>query len=180
MIEELNHFIEVTKDLDYRPKAMFPSELFLFYYLAKQARTDHVIESGVGNGGSTQYLKRLFPGVRRTGIDRTEVDAHGCELFRGQAEDLLPWVVRRSRGKSLAILIDGPKGKPALKLKKILFRDHRVSLVAIHDLAFEVKKPQVLSHDEEFRKRFGFLDEKVGSALEKHPNGPGLSVFIND
>lgn len=186
MRQHIDEFVRLTGDLAYRPKAVFPSEMFLFYCEALAAGADHIIETGVGFGGSTSYLARLFPDARITCIDddsRRQLEVVAREIggkahfLRGDAVSLLPKVVKHSRGNSLAILIDGPKGRPAVALAKEVLQDVTVKFVAVHDLAFEAKEYLIDSHAEDFRAQFGFLDCDVGEARIKHPAGPGLKIF---
>jgi predicted O-methyltransferase YrrM len=185
--EHLDTFEHLTADLPYRPKAVFPSEMFLFYCWAKVCAADHIIESGVGFGGSTSYLARLFPNIAITCIDN---DRYGqleavarnrpreIDVLRGDSAVMLPKAVQGSKGSSLAVLIDGPKGRPAVDLAMRALSDAKVKVVAVHDLAFEPGAYEIDSHDRYFRDEFGFLDDKVGAeARAKHPNGPGLSIF---
>lgn len=179
MRQYLDDFVRLTAGLAYRQKGIFPSEMFLFYCRAKQAGADHIIETGVGYGGSTSYLARLFPDVPITSIDRNVRHAAGLgvKVARGDAQWVLPDVVRRSSGNALAILIDGPKGPPALDLARRFLGAEKVKVIAVHDLAFEAGDHRIDSHADEFRDQYGFLDARVGVALKKHPRGPGLSLL---
>lgn len=165
----LNDFIQLTDDLVYKPKAIFPSELFLFYCKAKEASVDRIFESGVAFGGSTEYLNILFPDVIVTSIDKGKWKPRK-DIVQGDGLILLPKFVSRSKHNRIAILIDGPKGKPAIRLAKKLLQFKKVCFVAVHDPV----NGKVDSHDILFREQFGFLDEKVGVAIKKYPQGPGL------
>lgn len=167
--EWLEDFLKLTDDLVYKPKAIFPSELFLFYCKAKEANVDRIFESGVAFGGSTEYLDRLFPDVRVTSIDKGKWKPKK-DIVQGDGLILLPRFVSKSKNKRIAILIDGPKGKPAINLAKKLLQFKKVCFVAIHDPI----KGKIDSHDILFREQFSFLDEKVGTAIHKYPKGPGL------
>lgn len=182
----LDTFKRLTGDLPYRPKAIFPSEMFLFYREAIGCGADHIIESGVGYGGSTTYLARLFSGVAITCVDNDnygQFDAvkrlnPNIEFEKGDARKLLPQIVRRSKGKRLVVLIDGPKRKVALDLTMTLLTEPKVRFVAVHDLTPALAKGGALSsRDEAFREKFGELDAGVGDYLKFYPQGPGLTVF---
>jgi tRNA A58 N-methylase Trm61 len=168
MIEE---FKRLTSDLIYKPGAIFPSEMFLFYCEAKACEADHIIESGVGHGGSTRYLARLFPSARITSVDKNEGHPGLTEFRKGDATQLLPEIVKYSHRKNIAILIDGPKKQKAINLAGNLLQDSRVHFVAVHDL------PDGDSHTKSWRDNYGFLDANVGEYLKHYPNGPGLMVF---
>lgn len=170
----IDEFKWLTADLPYMPQAIFPSEMFLFYREAKGCNADHIIESGVGNGGSTRYLARLFPDIRITSIDKNDVNPGLTEFRRGNATYLLPSIVRDSKGESLAVLIDGPKGDKAIDLLEKLLTDEKVKFVAVHDMDSIVG---LRSRDKGFRREFGHLDANVGDYLKHYPNGPGLTIF---
>lgn len=185
---DVDTFQQLVGKMPYRPKAIFPSEMFLFYKLAKDfGPKDHIIESGVGYGGSTSYLVRLFPFTRITAVDADRYRQFGklkqqfktVELIRGNSLRLLPAIVRRSNGERIAILIDGPKRQPAINLaNKLLEANTRVRFVAVHDLSVEMAKQGTFnSKDEAFQKQFGFLDKDVGPYRNIYPSGPGLTIF---
>lgn len=181
MHEYIDDFRRLTAGLTYRPKAVFPSEMFLFYAKARAAGADRVVESGICFGGSTSYLARLFPGaVTSIGLNIAGALGLKVDLIRGDSTLLMPGVVDRFEGGSVAILIDGPKGQTALTLKDRMLRKENVRFVAVHDLAFEPGDHVIDSHAPDFREDFGVLDTHVGEALKKHPRGPGLSIFTRD
>lgn len=193
-------FKKATRGLHHHPKAIFPSELFLFYREAKRIEADHIIESGIGYGGSTSYLDRLFPDIKITSIDRGEVEDVRAlhpriEFIQGDGRHEVSRAVWRSEGKNIAVLIDGPKGWIATMMTNSLLLKDNVKIVAIHDLQSDkeskfylqrevmrdriirfLNKAYVNSHDQKFREFASDLDRGV-AALKKYPNGPGLSIY---
>ncbi len=174
MLELLDQFVKITNGLPYLPKAIFPSEMFMFYYIAKGKEVDCVIESGVGNGGSTNYLDALFPDAEIISVDLGDVkltrELHPrIEFIKGDGSIEVPRIVDRAIGKNIGVLIDGPKNDLAIELANKLV--DKVRFIAIHDL------PPFDTHSRSFRKNFGFLDSNVGAYLKKYPNGPGLRIF---
>lgn len=171
----IEKFTRLTKGLKYRRKSIFPSEMFMFYRASAAYEIDHVIESGVGYGGSTRYLIKLFPGVRVTSIDKNVADPGlPVEFIRADAMDAIPYVINHSNGKNLAVLIDGPKGDKAKKVVDALMRIKRVKVIAVHDMQ---SSDGINSRDKDFRSEFGHLDLIVGRYLKIYPNGPGLTIF---
>lgn len=176
--------------LSYKPKAVFPSEMFLFYLQAQDfGEDDLILESGVGFGGSTTYLVELFP---KTTIASVDSDAYqqlqffmqrmkrhkNLHLTRGDALRLLPLLAQRARADRIAVLIDGPKRMAAVSLASKMLQDSRVKFVAVHDLPDEMARlGHFHSHDSAWRKAYGFLDEKVGEFRKYYPKGPGLTIF---
>lgn len=197
----MERFIDATRGLPHYPKALFPSELFMFYREARRVEADHIIESGIGYGGSTAYLDRLFPDIKITSIDRGKVESireshPRIQFIQGDGYWEIPEAVRSSKGKNIAILIDGPKGHRAIHLADRILGSGRVRIVAIHDLQVEKNHPEYLkrkpwlrdaivrflekacadSHNQSFRDFAGFLDKDI-EAIKKYPNGPGLSIY---
>lgn len=196
----VGEFAEKTRGIPYLPKAMFPSELYLFTREVVAQGVDHIIESGIGYGGSTAYLDRLFPDVKITSIDRGSVVATRAahpriEFIKGDGRFEIPRAVHGSDGKRIGILIDGPKGWTAVKLAMRMLSNKKVRLVAVHDLQTEIYSNELLlrpslrncvkqfidsahenSHDYEFRLMASDLDVNVG-ARSKYPDGPGLTLY---
>jgi len=196
MISDIDEFKIKTKGLIHQPKAIFPSEMFLFYCEVKRIDVDHIIESGIGYGGSTSYLDRLFPETLITSIDRGSVEQTRAlhpriDFVIGDGRFEIEWQIAKSKAKRLAILIDGPKGWIAVKLAERLLTKKNVKIVAVHDLQSDKQSLALLPS---VRERIGlFLDKAfvdshklrefiseldIGvKALKKYPNGPGLSIY---
>lgn len=184
----LETFIERTKGLSYKPKSIFPSEMFLFYNEALKVDPDLIIESGVGYGGSTRYLTKLFPDEPRIiAFDDARYSQPGVqsrlrwrvEFMAGDSRQLMPDFVDSVSAKRIVILIDGPKGESAVDLARRMLARDRVVFVAVHDLPYALPgRYACQSHRVEFRQAFGFLDKGLPPyQLRKQPQGPGLTIF---
>jgi hypothetical protein len=188
---DLEPFMNVAWGMRYHPKSIFPSEMFMLY---KAIRTfnahDRIFESGVGYGGSTTYLARLFPHTPIVSVDLDKYaelehvrkllqrEAPHVKLIKGDSRELLPRLVQRSTGRRIAVLIDGPKGKAAMKLMRVLIQLPRVVLVAVHDLHDEHLIHGESSKSPDFRAAYDSLDADVGVYRNQHyPKGPGLTIF---
>ncbi len=186
-------FRRLTSHIPYKPKSIFPSEMFLFYSEVVKHRCDHILESGVGYGGSTTYLAVLFPKVRITSIDKDGYgqlstlkaklrrSAKNIEVLKGNSVRLLPKIIKSSDAKSIAVLIDGPKREKAVHLAQALLKqDARVKFVAVHDLPKPLELlGQAWTRTPPYQKHYGYLDEKVGGFREFYPMGPGLTLFTD-
>lgn len=196
----LEEFASKTAGLIERPKSVFPSEMFLFWCTAKLFRVDQIIESGIGHGGSTDYLDCLFSDIPITSIDRNFADETRerhprIKFIKGDGRWELPFEVHFSKGERIAILIDGPKGWMAMTTALRILQNSKVAFVAIHDLQSELKSPfyeersilknrlesflskaNVNSHAPEIRAVTARLDSYVKAAI-KYPDGPGLSIY---
>lgn len=185
-------FRKRTQSLGYRPKAIFPSEMFIFATQAKHWKIDHIVESGVGYGGSTSYLIKLFPNIKISCVDndryrqfdRVKIllkrQTPNIELFKGESVKLLPRIVRKSRAKRIAVLIDGPKRQRAVELANHLKRDRRVRFVAVHDLSpVLAEQGTFTSMAESYDELRAELDSVVGDYRRYYPRGPGLTFFEN-
>lgn len=184
----LETFIERTKGLSYKPKSIFPSEMFLFYNEALKVDPDLIIESGVGYGGSTRYLTKLFPKEPPIiAIDDERYRQPGVQsrlkwrvrFEAGNSFQVLPFLVDSIEARRIVILIDGPKGEGAVELARQMLRRGNVVFVAVHDLPYALPGRYVCqSHRVDFRQAFGFLDKGLPAAqLRKQPQGPGLTIF---
>lgn len=185
----LETFIERTAGLSYKPKSIFPSEMFLFYNEALKVDPDLIIESGVGYGGSTRYLVRLFPDFKPPIIafDDDRYKQPGVqsrlkwrvEFMAGDSLQLMPALVDSVSAKRIVILIDGPKGQKAVDLARRMLARENVSFVAVHDLPYALPgRYACQSHRVDFRQAFGFLDKGLPpEQLRKQPQGPGLTIF---
>lgn len=182
-------FEEATATLRYRAKGLFPSEVFLFHSHANLHRCDMIIESGTGWGGCTQYLSKLFPLVPIYSIDVSEgqtdhvkaMKLNGVKLITARSQLAIPMILEEKQPSRAAVLIDGPKGKAAVKLAVELLTHSGCQFVAVHDLVSDLPGQYVIhSHTPAFRDLAGHLDEKVSQVARlKHPMGPGLTIFEN-
>lgn len=190
IMDALKTFMERTQGLSYKPKSIFPSEMFLFYMEALKVNPDLIIESGVGYGGSTRYLTKLFPNEAPEiiAIDDERYKKPGVKsrlrwrvmFIPGDSLEVMPALVSKTEAKRIVILIDGPKGQAAVDLATQMLATDKVWFVAVHDLAFDCPgKYRVQSHEPDFRQAFGFLDKGTvpDRQLHKQPNGPGLTIF---
>lgn len=126
--------------------AIFPCEMVFFLAVCDAAGARAVVESGRQDGFSTRILGEY---ARRTGARIVSIDleedaarAAQCrrrlaeypvELWRGNAYEMVPKAVARSDGP-LALLIDGPKGFPALALAFAAAADEKTAIISLHNL----------------------------------------------
>ncbi len=180
----LDYFLAVTKGLKYQPKAIFPSEMFAFYVMAKTAGVKTILESGVGFGGSTTYLDKLFPNTPIFSIckDRHDQLKQLTEIYRnthvkidrGDSIEIFPRLLGEVEGP-VAVLIDGPKGPSAVSLaQKLKFLG--AAVVAMHDQSYTVGDG-FHTHWLDFQEAYRFLDEKTGDYGVKYPQGPGMWIL---
>ncbi|CAJ1421445.1 unnamed protein product [Effrenium voratum] len=132
------------------PGAVLPSEAALFRALAELQGVQVIVESGVGNGGSTRAAcawAHAMPGRRVVALERALKDstaralAGPCrgvlELRPGDAfSDLDGALQSASSGNaSVALLLDGPKGRVAVRMaEEALRRFPQLRVAAIHDV----------------------------------------------
>jgi hypothetical protein len=132
--------------------AIFPSEMAFLLAVCEAERLEAVVESGRQDGYSTEILGRWAArrAAQIVSID-LETDAEKARrcrerlkslplaLVKGNAYAEIPAAVRRLRGTPTAILLDGPKGWPAVSIVAASLEPH-VSMVAFHN--FSVETPQ--------------------------------------
>lgn len=172
-------FLAVARTVPYQPKGIFYSEVFLFISACQEEGVDLVIESGVKHGISTQILARLFPDALIS-IDRLFeiVPPPGAQFLIGDACVAIPELIARYTDKRIGILIDGPKGERALRLKNVCLGHPNVRVVAIHDIA-RGSGETLHSHDwtvqaGDAAQLDAWLEHEYAA---KYPNGPGLGIW---
>lgn len=125
--------IHSLPDVPYRPGGILPSEMLAFVALCKEQGVTNIVESGRHLGYSTTVLAEA--GFELYSVDHEpihDVDAEfmkyrNVRLFIGEAHRLVPqWIRHRC-----AVLLDGPKGIPALRLWQSV--QNRAVLCGIHD-----------------------------------------------
>lgn len=176
-------FRRLCEQLPYRSKGMFFSELFLFLRACDERNVDVILESGVKHGSSTHVLAAAFWG-RIVSIDRQFLPTFlrtrppRVELVSGDATVLIPRLLSDLTGHRVGVLIDGPKGRPALTLKDACLQSLAVHVVGIHDVP-PGRGEWRHSHDATFRQYFGReLDRLLPPvATAKYPYGPGLALW---
>lgn len=143
---ELPRFQEAVRDIPYQAKGIFNSEMLLVCAITKHLAVRRILESGRARGQSTIVLSRFFGPDTGCLIDSVEsqkytrdataamkrlANIRNLRLRFGDASELLP---RLASEEESVVLIDGPKGKPAVLLAAQLLRDSGVKAVFIHDM----------------------------------------------
>ena len=117
----------------HKRKAIFHSELFFFWNIAKELGVKRIVESGTYHGVTANRLEKLF----------SECDIWTYEYkdknFQKAVKKCHPRVnvvfgsMDKSKlNKNTAVIIDGPKGEKAIELAEEIVG--KVALVAIHDM----------------------------------------------
>lgn len=134
--------------------AIFPSEMAFFLAACETLGVRAVVESGRQDGYSTEILGRwaVQRDVEIVSIDleqepdraadcRQRLRSLPLTLVKGNAYSEVGAAVRRLAPRPTAILVDGPKGWPALSLVAASLEQH-VRLVSFHNLADWVPQRQ--------------------------------------
>eukprot|EP00434_Breviolum_minutum_P037528 symbB.v1.2.033277.t1/scaffold4110.1/size46135/2 len=130
--------------------SVLPSEAFFFHSLADLQGAQVIVESGVGNGGSTRAAcawAKAVTGRRVLALERALQDSvaqnlapvcHGVlEMRSGDAFEALDWALQSAGAvnSSVALLLDGPKGRVAVRMAEDALRRYPgLSVAAIHDV----------------------------------------------
>lgn len=139
------HSVEGIGSEPYEPRGIFGSEMALVIGLCRDMGVEVVIESGRARGQSTYLLAKYLPGVTIHSVERyQDADAEFAyqrlrafdtlRLWFGDGRKLVPQLVQVNVGKRIAILLDGPKGQPALDLLKECTISSDVVVGFIHDM----------------------------------------------
>ncbi len=183
----------------YEERGILHSEMLAVCGVCEYLGVRVVIESGRARGQSTRVLSDYFAGttvrVRSLELLRDADSAYGeralagrenVELLWGDAFERLPALVREHAGERVAVLLDGPKGSPALDLAERAFAAG-ASCVFIHDMRRGTpQRPDAegrdlrafFTDDESYVREFGALDAacapRPGQPITPHTWRPGM------
>ncbi|CAE7539313.1 unnamed protein product [Symbiodinium natans] len=129
------------------PGSVLPSEALLFHTLADMEGVQVIVESGVGQGGSTRAAcswAHAMPGRRVLALERSVSPAVAAQLRgwcgevltlkEGDAFQMLDSALAAG-GNSTALLLDGPKGRVAVRLAEDAMRRFPgLRVAAVHDV----------------------------------------------
>lgn len=187
-----------------RARGIWYSEMFAFVVWCRAFRVNAVIESGVYLGQSSEIINHALPSITHVAIDHewqreafTRLQGSTLTLS-GDARALLrkPFV---DTGMTVAVLLDGPKGKDAIDLACNLLVRSQVVFVAIHDTyrlqdgapsdaraeiehRFSSRTERVWATDDlEFVTRYRVLDGSYyGLWLDERGNGKTPYTYVRD
>lgn len=127
-------------------KGVWPSEAVQMAKVFSALNTKTLIESGRARAESTYRLARMCDSMKIISIDsdtessdaifgKTRVaNLTNVEVLDGDSEKLLSDLVKRSND-DVALFIDGPKGKNAIRLsKRLVSRYKNISVIVFHDM----------------------------------------------
>ena len=182
-------FSSSIRDVVFEDRGILNSEMLLVCSMILEKNIDVLIESGRFLGQSTEVLARFFLGkpviIESIEIFRDKNAEHveekltyyeNVHLLYGDAQSLVPNLVRKYRGKNIAILFDGPKGLEAIRVyqKALLvggtdvkvgfFHDMRRGVVGMPSASREILERECsdcfFSDDKEFVSLFQELDSE--------------------
>lgn len=185
----------------YEERGILNSEMLAACAVSERLGAEVVIESGRCRGQSTLMLARYFEGTG-TRVVSVELERDGnadvaearlrpfphVELRYGDSTRELPGLVESLAGRRVALLVDGPKGAPALEMiGPLLSRHEHVACAFLHDTREGSPARAALeggpwrafcTDDAEFVSRFRDLDEpclpRPGAAITEHTWRPGM------
>lgn len=162
----------------YQPKGIFYSEMFIFCRVCIEQDVTLVCESGVKHGVSTHLLAAA--GMWRVvsfDFEFSILPPSGVTFVVGDARKLLPPVLAAHQDERIGVLIDGPKGDEARRLKDLCLTYEAVRVVAIHGPERGFGE-SLHTHDPEFAY-LRRLDQRVSPEFRTaYPDGPGLSFWV--
>lgn len=194
----------------YERRGINHSEMALIIETCLDLGIKTIIESGRARAQSTCMLAKYLPHVEIHSIElRNDADAQfgraraavwpNVRLHEGDANTLLPHLVRQVRPSAAAVLCDGPKGHAAIALVKQCFEHDHVKVGFIHDMrkldhgapspfraaAVETFPNHRFSDEPELLEKYGWLDDTIreaggpfGPAHEAEFGSPGPTVGV--
>jgi hypothetical protein len=184
----------------YEERGILSSEMLAVCGVCESLGVDLIVESGRARGQSTWMLARYFQGMpsRIVSIElERDADAQfaeqrlgafpNVELRYGDSMKLLPEVLAAAPDRRIAVLLDGPKGKPAIGLLNRAFEQPGVVCGFIHDMRRGTPQRELLdasdgrlffTDDGAYVEEFGGLDRsclpRPGQAITIHTWRPGM------
>jgi hypothetical protein len=201
--KHVDEFLKEIDNIDYGENGMFNSEIYMVYLLYRELNCNLFIESGIDYGVSTQKFLKLIHD-EYIGIDINEYCLgrmfvnNNFKFICGNSLNIINNIVD-NRENNIFIMIDGPKGYDAIKMKNELLENKKVKIVAIHDTydgleeenhlrVFETKNNKLY-----YEKYFNILNQKDKSNIttiynkrnnqssqmyiDTFPSGPGVSIY---
>lgn len=194
----------------YEHRGINHSEMALIIETCLDLGIETFIESGRARAQSTYMLAKYLPHVEIHSIElRNDADAQygrqraavwpNVRLHDGDANALLPQLVKQARPSATAVLCDGPKGHAAIGLLKQCLALPHVKVGFIHDMrkldhggpspfrdaAIETFQNHRFSDEPELLEKYGWLDKNImeaggpsGPAHEAEFGSPGPTVGV--
>lgn len=173
----------------YLPSGIPNSEMAIVVALARTEKVEVFIESGRKRGHSTGLLSKYLPGVAVHSIERNreKLDrlaekrlavCRNLTLHYGDAFTLMPGLVKKYAGQRIAIMCDGPKGKPAIALiRQCADQSSDVVLGFLHDMRNPPGDvmPQRAEAEATFKRSF-FTDDPDYVAAFRHLDAKSYGV----
>jgi hypothetical protein len=140
--QHLRDFRDATRDIEDREGGISKSEGLLFGALCRELNVEIVLESGMGNGVSTEiwanflHLPVISVDDRSLEYDYdSTVDRLRSKVTMIQYDSfkVFPVLLKHWDGRDVALFIDGPKEADAIKLIDMLDKTN-VKLIGIHDV----------------------------------------------
>jgi hypothetical protein len=185
----------------YEERGILNSEMLSACALCRELGAEVIIESGRARGQSTYVLARAFEGtsvaIASIELERDHDAAFAeerlagfpnVELLYGDSFKILPGLLESLRGRRIAILLDGPKGKPAIELLSRCFvQSADVAVGFIHDMRRgtpqraqleETADRVFFTDDQTFVEQYSHLDRTClphdGAEITMHTWRPGM------
>lgn len=158
----------------YERKAIYHSELYLFWKLARKMGIKRIVESGTYYGFTANRLARLFPDCEIISYEyrekRYRIALTRCKGYRAVYGNLDESMLT----PDTALLIDGPKWMTAINLAHRLA--DKTKLLAIHDMEKFIpvlkSKFEHVKHSGNASANIRFLDKYIPRRdLKRHEGG---------
>lgn len=203
-----DEFTRAAKKIKHERAGVCYHEALAFAALCRDLKVDFIFESGTASGISTRLWAEIFPDIKIVTVDnllwekKVGLDlSKDRELFKnysniefvvGDSRKIFEGILDKNIDKRIAVFLDGPKDKPAIRLAEKLLDRKNVSFVAIDDMgqtkiakrglhvwkAYDggdsIKKIFHTSTSQWFVDKYGSLDKELGN---KQPKGHGIGFL---
>jgi|TARA_R110000744_G_scaffold197364_1_gene316625 hypothetical protein len=186
----LERFNKCNQSIPYQNHGIMPMEAFALCKYIKDNEITVLIESGTAYGYSTEVLGNMFPDIKIITIDIIRNYGQSVQNITqdrlsylnnvscvvGDSNKELPKLIDSFKEETIAIFIDGPKGKDAKKLAYKCNEYDNVVFSACHDQMELQGGSYVPNLDPEFCKKYKFLDSEVDLVKLYEPHYKGQTI----
>lgn len=200
-------FIQAAKKIKHERAGVCYHEALAFAAMCKEHDVDFIFESGTASGISTRLWAEMFPNIKIVTVDNLLWEKKvGCNLSKdralfsnypnisfivGDSRKVFEEIISKNLDKRVAVFLDGPKDKSALRLAEKLLDRKNVKFVAIDDMGQTknikrgwhvwksysnntINKFFHTTGEAWFVKRYGKLDTQLGNS---QPKGHGIGFL---
>jgi hypothetical protein len=177
----IEEFAALTADLEWLPRGVLYSEMYLFSKICQAQGVTAIAESGVANGMSTRLLRRVWPDVTSFEWNKNGLAEDIAKtIIMGDGQVLVREWVKARPHQRLGVFVDGPKGPKATPLREWCLAQPQVRVWAQHDCPMGSGE-DIHGNEPTFRRDVGgVLDKHItAKIMAKTMDKRGIAIWTN-